>query len=69
MSSDDRNVITINLDAKCAECGRGGRCGNGLCMGCTARAMNAKSKMKTAEGKAVQALWKGIAQDVKGKNR
>lgn len=46
--------ITIDMDRKCAECGKGGAVGNGLCLKCTTRAFNPKP-MKTAVGRAVQA--------------
>ena len=45
--------INIDLDAKCDECGKGGRCANGLCLGCTSKAIAGKN-MKSKTGKAVK---------------
>lgn len=46
-------TITIDMDKKCAECGKGGAVDNGLCMGCTTKAI-AGEAMKSKIGKAVQ---------------
>jgi hypothetical protein len=46
--------ITINMDRLCPECGKGGACDNGICLGCTTKAMNPKAKMRSAAGRAVQ---------------
>ncbi len=46
-------TITIDMDKKCAECGKGGAVGNGLCLSCTTKAIR-REPMKTATGKAVQ---------------
>jgi hypothetical protein len=46
-------TINVDLDSKCAECGKGGSCANGLCLGCTAKALAGKP-MKSKVGKAVQ---------------
>jgi len=32
-------ILTINLDAKCRRCGKGGATPNGLCLACVARAI------------------------------
>ena len=47
-------VLNINMDAKCAECRRGGATKSGLCLGCCAKAMDPKRKMRSAEGQSVQ---------------
>ena len=48
-----QHEITVNLDTKCAECGKGGSCANGLCLGCTAKAL-ANKPMKSKVGQAVR---------------
>lgn len=45
-------TIHVDMDAKCAECGKSGRCGNGLCMDCTTKAISGK-RMKSAAGQLV----------------
>ena len=34
-----RNVIDVNLDAKCKRCGEGGATQNGMCIKCTTKAL------------------------------
>lgn len=46
-------TITVDMDKKCAECGKGGAVDNGLCLGCTTKAI-AGEAMKSKIGKAVQ---------------
>lgn len=50
-------TITIDLDKKCAECGKGGAVPNGLCLKCTSKAFDPRAKMKTSVGRAVQRRW------------
>ncbi len=50
-------VIEIDLDKKCAECGRSGATPSGTCLTCVAKAM-ANKPMKSSQGKAVQARIK-----------
>lgn len=57
-------MITINLDKKCAECGKGGAVGNGICLCCTNKAIMGKP-MKSLTGRAVQARWKDQARQLK----
>jgi hypothetical protein len=45
-------VITIDMNKKCAECGKGGAQPSGICLGCTAKAIGGK-RMKSQEGRAV----------------
>lgn len=47
-------TITIDMDKKCAECGKPGAVDNGLCMNCTTRALEGQT-MRSVRGKAVQA--------------
>jgi hypothetical protein len=47
-------TITIDLNRKCAECGKGGAVDNGLCLSCTGNALNPKRRMKSWQGQAVQ---------------
>lgn len=51
-------TLTINMDAKCAECNKGGATACGLCMGCATKAMDPKRKMKSHAGRVVQARWR-----------
>ena len=51
------NVITVNLDEKCAECRKGGATACGLCLGCATKAMDSKRAMKSPQGRQVQARW------------
>ena len=51
-------VLNINMDAKCAECRRGGATKSGLCLGCCAKAMDPKRKMKSPQGASLQARFK-----------
>ena len=44
----------INMDNKCAECGKGGATGSGICLSCATMAISG-GKMKSAEGRSVQA--------------
>lgn len=45
-------TITIHMGKKCAECGKEGAAENGLCMGCTSKAIRGKF-MKSPAGRAV----------------
>jgi hypothetical protein len=47
-------TITIDMNAKCAECGKPGAVPSGICMGCTAKAFREKL-LKSEIGRAVQA--------------
>ena len=56
-------TLTIDLARKCAECGKDGATGSGLCLGCGTKAMRGK-KMTSETGKAVQWRWKcGLTRD------
>jgi hypothetical protein len=44
----------INMDKKCAECGKGGATGSGICLSCATRAISGGT-MKSHEGRSVQA--------------
>lgn len=45
-------TFTVNLDAKCAECGKGGALPSGICLDCTTKAIQGRP-MKSPQGKAV----------------
>lgn len=45
--------VTIDMDKKCAECGRGGAVPSGICLKCTSKAITGKV-MRSREGIAVQ---------------
>ena len=47
-------VININLDAKCAECRKGGATPSRLCLRCVTKAMDPKRAMKSPEGRSMQ---------------
>lgn len=47
-------TLTINMDSKCAECGKPGATPSGICMKCAAQAMKAGAVMRSTQGKAVQ---------------
>jgi stalled ribosome alternative rescue factor ArfA len=48
-------TITISMEKKCVNCSKGGACDNGLCLSCTADAINGKP-MKTAAGRAIKSI-------------
>lgn len=50
-------TITIDMDKKCAECGKGGAVPSGICMKCTTKAISNKP-MKSWQGRAVQKRWR-----------
>lgn len=45
--------INIDMDRKCAECGKGGAADSGICLTCATRAMSGRT-MRSQIGKAVQ---------------
>lgn len=55
-------TITVKMDVKCAECKQGGACDNGLCLGCTSKAIKGK-KMKTAQGAFVAARFDKLKRE------
>jgi hypothetical protein len=57
----DRKIPTFNfyLDRKCAECRKSGAYDNGLCGGCTTKAIQNRA-MKSADGRAVAARFKQL---------
>ena len=48
--------LTIDMDTRCAECGKPGASGSGICLGCATKAMGGKP-MRSAQGQAVQRRW------------
>jgi hypothetical protein len=56
-------TITINMDAKCHECGKGGAAASGLCLKCTSRAL-AGAAMKSATGRAAQQRFRQMKDDI-----
>lgn len=44
--------ITIDMDKKCAECGRGGAMPSQICLKCTSKAISGKP-MKSWQGRAM----------------
>ena len=45
-------TITVDMDKRCAECGKGGAVPSGLCLACTTKALKGKP-MRSQAGKAV----------------
>lgn len=63
-------VLTINMDAKCAECKKGGAAPSGLCLRCATKAMDPKRTMKSPQGTALQMKFATIFADARrGRNR
>jgi hypothetical protein len=50
-------TITVSLDKKCAECGKGGAVDSGICLGCTSKAISGKP-MRSPIGRAVALRFK-----------
>lgn len=46
-------TVTIDMDKRCAECGKNGATGSGLCLRCATKAMG-KEPMRSARGRAIQ---------------
>jgi hypothetical protein len=64
-------TINIDMDRKCAECGKGGAADSGLCLTCASKTL-ADKPMRSAIGRAVQRrtqelLALNLAQARKGK--
>lgn len=49
-------TIDINMDKKCAECGKGGATQSEVCLSCAAKAIQGK-KMKSRQGKILQSSF------------
>lgn len=60
--SDTTVHITIDLDKKCVECGKGGAMPSQICMKCTTKAISGKP-MKSWQGRAVAARFQQIFKD------
>ena len=56
-------TITMDLDARCDECGDKGRCQNGLCLTCATKAMLGKKPMMSRTGKAVREQYKAAREE------
>ena len=56
--------ITIDMDKKFAECGKGGATGNGICMSCQLKAITGK-KMKSKIGVAVQQRYESTIDNLR----
>lgn len=50
-------VLNIDMDKKCAECGKGGATGCGLCLKCCTKAMDFGRVMKSPQGRALQTRY------------
>lgn len=58
-------IITIDMNKKCAECGKPGACGSGICMRCATRAINPASQMRSPQGRAVQERYKQLLREAR----
>ena len=47
--------IVVNMDKKCAECGKGGAATSGICLRCFSKAVGATQPLKSARGREIQA--------------
>lgn len=50
-------IIVIDLDKKCAECGKGGAMPSQLCIACTTKIIFQKKNPKTWQGRAIKKRW------------
>lgn len=53
-----RHTINIDLDKKCAECGKGGAVDSGICLACTIKVFG-KAKLKSTQAQAIRARLRG----------
>ena len=51
--SEPRLTITVDMDKRCLECGKGGAVDSGICLSCITKAIKGRP-MKSARGRAVQ---------------
>ena len=63
----DNVVVTIDLGRKCVECHKAGATPSGLCLRCATKAMSQLAKMKTPEGRAIQARFAGQLKQLREK--
>jgi len=56
--------ITIDMDARCAECGQRGRTPSGICLGCMGRIARGE-RMYTPEAKEVRRRFRDRAKGMK----
>ena len=47
-------TLTIDMDKKCAECGKGGALPSGICLKCTTTAAYSQKPLKSLQAKAVR---------------
>lgn len=52
-------TITVNMDKKCAECGKGGAVDSGICLACTTKAIQGKP-MRSEIGRVVAKRFRGF---------
>ena len=55
-------TITIEMDKKCLECGKGGATDCGICLKCVTAAITGKKQMHTEAGKTVQKRFDKIGR-------
>ncbi len=56
-------TITVNMDKKCVECGKGGAVDSGICLGCTTKALKGRL-MKSPAGQAVAARFNKMKREL-----
>jgi len=54
--------VVISIDTPCAECGKGGAAQNGICLGCTSKALGG-GRMRSKAGRAVQSRFRALKTD------
>ena len=59
-------TITIDMNKKCAECGKPGASGSGICMKCACKAMKPVPVMKSSQGKDLQRRYTSLFSKARG---
>lgn len=55
--TDTTTTIVIDMDKKCAECGKGGATPAQLCISCTTKIIFKDKQPKTWQGRAMKKRW------------
>ena len=59
---DGKLTLTIDMDKRCAECGKPGATGSGICLACATKAISGQA-MRSARGKEVARRVRGQKAD------
>ena len=62
------DAVVISMDTPCAECGKGGAAPNGICLGCTNKAMGG-GRMRSKAGRAVQSRFRALKTEAQSASR